>query len=153
MSTYENMINAIKDAPWIQIAKNELGVAEFPGDANNPRIIEYHSTTHYGLEDEKLSWCSSFVNWCIEQSGKEGTDNVAARSWSNWGSAITKPVPGCIAVLWREEPSSWKGHVGFYIGDHPTNSKFILLLGGNQNDSVCVSAYDKSHVLGFRWPK
>lgn len=144
---------AVANAPWMATAGGELGVKEYPGDADNPRIIEYHATTAYGAKDDEVSWCSAFVNWCIEQHGIDGTDNAAARSWLNWGKAIRTPVPGCITVLWRESPNSWKGHVGFYVGKHPTNDQFILLLGGNQSDSVCVAAYKKERVLSFRWPE
>ncbi len=143
---------AVENAPWMEIAGKEIGVKEFPGDADNPRIIEYHATTTYGSKDDEVSWCSAFVNWCLENVGIEGTDNVGARSWLNWGTTIKKPVPGCITVLWRESPDSWKGHVGFYLADHPTHSNYILLLGGNQGDSVCVAAYEKTRILGFRWP-
>jgi uncharacterized protein (TIGR02594 family) len=143
---------ATADVPWIEIAEGELGVKEYPGDADNPRIIEYHATTSYGSKDDEVSWCSAFVNWCIEKSGRHGTDNAGARSWLNWGKSIRNPVPGCVTVLWRESPDSWKGHVGFYVGEHPTNSQYILMLGGNQGDSVCVAAYEKKRVLSFRWP-
>lgn len=143
---------SVENAPWMAIAEAELGIKEYPGDADNPRIIEYHSTTTYGSRDDEISWCSSFVNWCIEKSGIDGTDNAGARSWEGWGKSISKPVPGCIAVLWRQSPESWKGHVAFYVGEHEQNNKYILLLGGNQGDSVCVAAYEKRRVLSFRWP-
>jgi uncharacterized protein (TIGR02594 family) len=142
------------DTPWLAMAEAEkaAGVKEYPGDADNPRIIEYHSTTSYGARDDEVSWCSSFVNWCLSEADIEGTDNAGARSWLHWGMPLKQPIKGCITVLWRKSPNSWEGHVAFYVGDHPQNNSYILLLGGNQGDSVCVAAYEKLRVLGFRWP-
>ncbi|MEZ6933584.1 TIGR02594 family protein [Aeromonas sp. BC14] len=148
------MVKKTSQAPWLNIAQQELdkGIKEFPGDADNPRIVEYHSCTSYGSSDDETPWCSSFANWCMKQCGIEGTHNVAAQSWLHWGKAIATPIEGAVTILWRESPSSWKGHVGFFIGEHPTNKDYILLLGGNQGDSVCVAAYEKKRVLGFRFP-
>lgn len=60
-------------------AKQELlrGVAEVPGPADNPRIVLYHSTTVGGAAPDEVSWCSSFVNFCVEQAGMKGTNNKA----------------------------------------------------------------------------
>lgn len=143
------------NSPWMAYAEAEAkaGVREFPGDADNPRIIEYFSATSYGAaEHDEVSWCSAFANWCMKKAGIEGTGNVGARSWLHWGQQIASPKTGCVTVLWRNKPSSWEGHVGFYVGEHPTNSAYILLLGGNQGDCVCVAAYEKARVLGFRRP-
>ena len=143
-----------KGPKWLLLAEAEraAGVREYPGDADNPRIVEYHSYTSYGSPDDETPWCSSFANWCMEKSGIEGTNSAAARSWLYWGTAISKPQLGAVTILWRGSPSAEKGHVGFYIGEHPSNPGYILLLGGNQGDCVCVAAYKKDRVLGFRMP-
>jgi hypothetical protein len=54
-----------------------------------------------------------------------------------------------IAVLWRDEPSSWKGHVGFWLREDATH---VHLLGGNQLDEVREHTYPRLCVLGYRWP-
>jgi uncharacterized protein (TIGR02594 family) len=138
-----------EDFPWLSVAMAERGVKEFPGNGDNPRIVEYlHSTTldaPYDSNDE-TPWCSAFVNWCIERSGYEGTDSAWARSWLNWGKKATRPVRGCIVVFKREAQS---GHVGFYLGK--TGSK-IAVLGGNQSDEVNESKYPTSRLLSYRVP-
>lgn len=69
------MVKKTSQAPWLNIAQQELdkGIKEFPGDADNPRIVEYHSCTSYGSSDDETPWCSSFANWCMKQCGIEGT--------------------------------------------------------------------------------
>jgi uncharacterized protein (TIGR02594 family) len=137
---------------WMHIALGEMkrGIREVSGTQHNPRIIEYHKTTTLQAGRDESAWCSSFTNWCMKQSGLAGTDKANARSWLDWGSEITQPRYGCVVVLWREDPSSWKGHVGFFLAHR--NAKKMLLLGGNQGDSVSIAAYPRHRLLSYRWP-
>lgn len=130
---------------WYEIARRELGTKELIGIADNPRIVEYHSTTTLRATDDEVPWCSSFVNWCIKRAGYTGTRSAAARSWTNWGTKIHKPVKGCIVVLTR----TGGGHVGFYEGEDTSN---IMVLGGNQDDAVNVRRYRKDRLLCYVLP-
>ncbi len=136
------------DFPWLAIALAEKGTHEFPGNADNPRVVEYLHSTNLGTpswNEDETPWCSAFVNWCVEKSGYEGTDSAWAKSWLTWGKPVKKPVVGCIAVFTRESG----GHVGFYMGETKTK---VRVLGGNQSDEVNESPQDKSRLLGYRLP-
>jgi hypothetical protein len=60
-------------------------------------------------------------------------------------------------VFSRSSPGSFGGHVGFFLEDHGDQ---ILVLGGNQGDSVRRSLIPKSGAWGsqqmalltYRWP-
>jgi uncharacterized protein (TIGR02594 family) len=141
--------------PWVNVAHGELGQRDYPGPQYNPRVVEYLATTDQAVNDDETSWCSAFVNWCMIRSGQPGTNNAAARSWLTYGQALSAPRPGCIVVLWRESPQSWKGHVGFFDG-WDTGGR-VRLLAGNQGggadwDEVCVTTFPKERILAFRWP-
>lgn len=136
-------------APWLALARAEIGVRTFPPGHSNPRITAYHAGTNIAGYDDKASWCSSFVNWVLAQCAIKGTGSALARSWLTWGEPLAMPVPGCIAVLWRDDPASWRGHVGFWLRDDATQ---VHLLGGNQLDAVCENGYPRTCVLGYRWP-
>lgn len=138
-----------KHAPWMAIAQQELGVAQFPLGHSNPRITDYHADTNIRGYDDKASWCSSFVNWCLLKVGIPGTGSALARSWLDWGDPLPLPVPGCIVVLYRGDPNGWKGHVGFYLRH---DAQYVYLLGGNQLEQVREHFYPTESVLGFRWP-
>ena len=137
---------------WLPIARKEIGTEEISGPDDNPRITEYHHSCDDTVSDDEVAWCSSFVNWCIGEAGYRGTRSRAARSWMKWGTALPlrEPAMGCVVVLWRDNPSSWKGHVGFYVGEDETH---IEMLGGNQSNEVCTKRFPKDRVLGFRWLK
>jgi len=132
----------------MQVAWQELGVEEFAGPADNPRIVEYHAACDNAETGDEVPWCSSFVNWCMKEAGEPRTRSRAARSWLEWGVKITEPVFGCVCVLWREAPDSWKGHVGFWLGDVGAG---VALLSGNQSNEVTVKLFPEERVLGYRW--
>jgi len=134
---------------WYSLALEEMGQRERPGDEHNPRILQYHMSTSIKSTEDEVSWCSAFVNWCIINSGKKGTNSAVARSWLKWGKQLDKPKIGAITVLWRKSRYSWQGHVGFFVSQSDTH---ISLLGGNQHDRVCISSYEKQRLLGYRWP-
>ncbi len=137
------------DHPWMAIARGEIGTAQYPIGQSNPRITEYHADTNICGYDDKASWCSSFVNWCFGLAGITGTRSALARSWLDWGEELHTPTPGCVAVLYRDDPNSWKGHVGFYLRH---DERFVYLLGGNQLEQVREHFYPIESVLSYRWP-
>lgn len=134
-------------APWLDIARAEIGVKEIPGSKHEKRILEYHKATSLESTEDEVPWCSSFVSWCLEKAGVPSTRNAWARSYLAWGTKIERPVVGCIVVFSRGASS---GHVAFYIDESDAG---IQCLGGNQGNKVCLSTYPKSRVLGYRIPK
>ncbi|MDW5441485.1 TIGR02594 family protein [Polaromonas sp. SM01] len=135
--------------PWMPVAAAEIGVRSFAPGQSNPRITAYHAHTNIRGYDDKASWCSSFVNWSLIQVGVTGTGSALARSWLDWGEPLEQPVTGCIVVLSREDPGSWKGHVGFFLRIADDQ---VVLLGGNQLEQVREHGYPLASVLGYRWP-
>ena len=147
--------DATSDAPWVAIARGEFGQRDYPGPRHNPRVVEYLNSTSLQANFDETSWCSAFLNWCMVKARQRGTNNAAARSWLSYGQALSNPRPGCIVVLWRESPSSWKGHVGFFDGWDVGNR--VRFLAGNQGggvsrDEVCVANFPQERILGYRWP-
>lgn len=143
---------------WLEIARAEIGVKEIKG-GENKRILEYHASTTLKAKEDEIPWCSSFVNWCIEQAGLPGTKSAAAISWASYGERLTEPKEGAICVIRQRAKgtdqatgSSSGNHVGFFL--KITDGR-IYLLGGNQSDSVKESSFGlKSYdVVAYRWPK
>ena len=151
-------LESYKRAPWMEIAKNEIGIEEIYGiKNNNPRILEYHEAAGYNkklmgreITDDWIgnirdAWCGSFVYWCLWKSGIKKEDlnkkGYNAFSWKNWGKKVDKPAYGAIAIL------SYS-HIAFVAGKKGDE---IILLGGNQTGGdentygkVCYSAAKKS---------
>lgn len=133
----------------IQKALSQYGVKEVTGKAANPQIIKYFETLGYDgakLHDE-TAWCSAFVNWVAKTENYAYTGKLNARSWLTIGESTAIPTLGDIVILWRESPTSWKGHVGFFVKQ---TKRYVYILGGNQNNSVSIKAYPKSNVLDYK---
>lgn len=133
---------------WLSLARDEMGVKEVEGLADNPRIIEYHSTCAMRAQSDEVPWCSAFANWVMWKCGIKGTGSAAARSWLKWGLEC-EPKKGAVVILKRGKSES-QGHVGFCVAINPL---VVSVLGGNQADSVCIKRYWRKDVLAYRWPR
>ena len=133
----------------IEIALSQVGIKEISGKKDNPEVIKYFDEIGYNgkqLKDE-TAWCSAFANWVCKMAGVDYSKKLNARSWLKIGNKTTEPQVGDVVVFWRGSPSSWKGHVAFFIRD---TKNWIYVLGGNQNNQVKISAYPKSRLLEYR---
>lgn len=133
----------------LEIALSQVGIKEIAGKKDNPEVLKYFNSIGFDgfkLKDE-TAWCSAFMNWVMKESNNEITGKLNARSWLNVGISVENPCIGDIVVLWREKPSSWKGHVGLFIRE---TKNWIYVLGGNQSNQVKISAYPKSRLLSYR---
>ncbi len=134
----------------LKLAFEELGVKEIPGGTHEDRIVQYARESGIpNINDDETPWCSIFVNWIAFKLGLKKTDSASARSWNSVGKRTDNPQPGDIVVFWRESPTSWKGHVGFFLG-FSNDRKLVFCLGGNQGNAVSIQSYDAKKVLQFR---
>lgn len=111
-------------------------------------IQDYLTTGGQNLDPQTTAWCAAAVNASLSKAGVQGTGSNMARSFLDWGSAVDKPQVGDLAVFSRGDPNGVFGHVGFFDGYNEDGT--IRVLGGNQGDSVSVSSYSPSNLLGFR---
>lgn len=135
----------VKDA--CKIAEGYIGIKEIRGKNHNKVIQSFFERAVGVLYSDETAWCAAFVNSCLIEAGMKGTGKLNARSFLNWGVNSKNPQVGDIIVFWRGSKSSWKGHVGFYVGE---SGKYVKVLGGNQSDKVCIKNYPKKRILGYR---
>lgn len=141
----------------LAIARGEHGTNEIRGGRDNPRVVEYHQTTTLRARDDETAWCSSFVNWTMEQAGIRGTDSAAARSWLNWGQAVPIDAasvrPGDVIVFPRGNNPA-QGHVAI-VSEVLDNGR-VSVIGGNQgvrgenHDGVTYAERRLSDAIGLR---
>lgn len=99
----------------------------------NPVILAFFSATTTGDPGtDSVSWCSAFVNWCLQRANRARTNCAIAQSFLCYGKA-TSPALGQIAVFRKTSGSGscceTGGHVAFYLGE---SGDEIQILGGNQ---------------------
>lgn len=138
------------------LAERFVGIEEVGGQVDNPQIMSMLKLDNTWPENDEVPWCSAFVNYICWLARLPRSKDLRARSWLTIGKGITldDAVPGDIIVLQRgtgEQPGpeviDAPGHVGFYAG---RTSDLIEVLGGNQSDTVKISRYPKSRLLGVR---
>jgi uncharacterized protein (TIGR02594 family) len=134
----------------INIALSQYGVTETIGQLHNPIVLNYFKETgHSWVTTDETAWCSAFISWVALQAKVERSQKLTARSWLQVGTEIKNPKLNDVVVFWRSKRSSWKGHVGFFIG-YTVDKKYIYVLGGNQNNQVNIKRYPAYRLLGFR---
>ena len=137
----------MSDQPWIKEARKFIGLHEVKGAQHAPEIVQFwKDIKRGGIKDDETPWCSAFVGAMLERASVPSSRNEGARSYLDWGLKLAFPVPGCVVVFSRDGG----GHVGFVVG--LDNAARLMVLGGNQSDAVNVRAFDRSRVVGYRWP-
>jgi len=135
----------------IEKAFSYYGLKEFAGVKHNPVILDFFKAIgHKWVDDDETAWCAAFANYCCLSTIGKHTGKLNARSFLEFGVRTTTPKLGDLVVLWRVSPDSWKGHVGFYISE---SENHVYLLGGNQDNQVCIKPYPKERVLSYQIPR
>jgi uncharacterized protein (TIGR02594 family) len=132
---------------WLIEARKNISTTETKGPRHTAAVLEYwRSSKLSGIKDDETPWCAAFVGAMLERTGIKSTRSDSAKSYLTWGQPLKQPLPGCVAVFWRDGG----GHVGFVVGQD--SDRRLLVLGGNQSDAVNVKAFDRARVLSYRWP-
>ena len=122
---------------------SQLGESAIAGPVNNQTIVNYFNYTSWqpGTDDE--NWCSAYANYVTFNSVGSGSGLANARSWLDWGTAVTQPRTGDIVVFWRVSPDSWQGHVGIVHGEGAPGGIAILnyLVGARRAGSGAVELH------------
>ncbi|MCF6298104.1 MAG: TIGR02594 family protein [Flavobacteriaceae bacterium] len=151
--------------PWMEVALEEAKLAKGIHEDFKPTITmvkKYHNhcnifdnpKTLKTVEDEDLSWCASFVNWCLDQTDYKGSKSAGSQSilWKEGKlfKRIKEPVFGAIVVMTNHRKDNGKktgfGHVTFLYG--VDNNENLICLGGNQGQTIKFSRYKTEGVSG-----
>lgn len=143
------------------IALNYIGVKEIPGTLqNNALIMAMHHSVASWPENDETPWCSAFVNWvCFQlQPFVPMSRSLMARSWLRVGNPVTLSGAerGFDIVIFQRgsgvQPDATvtnaPGHVGFFSARDSHGR--VLVLGGNQGNTVSILPYPAEAVLGVR---
>lgn len=153
-------------APWMEIAIEQAKLAKGVDEEFEPMYsmaksyLRFVGNTHEPTDGVYGPWCASFMNWCMNESGNKYAKSASSlapihQDFQKKFKKIDEPIYGCIVVY--KHISKWKGHTGFLYG-MDSDGKY-LLLGGNQRDTIKLSAYGeytskskKKKLYGFYVP-
>lgn len=137
----------------MEIAHAELGIRETAGpDATSEILAYFREVGREDITSDEVAWCGAVYGACIARAGIEVTvprhRRLLARAYLEQGVPIEAPRYGCGVILARPEGGPEAGHVGFVTGWTATE---VMVLGGNQANSVSIAAFPRARVLGYRW--
>lgn len=119
----------------VGVAKTYQGMHEGKNSRSLMNLIK--------VNPRKTPWCAAFANAVLKKTGKKGTGSLTAKSFMGWGKRVTRPVAGDVVILRNKHGY----HVGFYVG---RKGGQVLVIGGNQSNSVKVTAYSARSVVQYR---
>jgi uncharacterized protein (TIGR02594 family) len=132
---------------WLKSARAFIDLREIPGKATAPVIARWLRQLKAWWSDDETPWCGTFVAAVFEGEGIRRPKHwYRAKAWLDFGTPIREPALGAVVVFERKGG----GHVGFVVGNDERGR--LMVLGGNQGDSVNIAPFDRSRVLGYRWP-
>jgi uncharacterized protein (TIGR02594 family) len=157
INCYRRIAMKKKEISAYEIAQRFVGIKEVSGSTANPQILAMLKLDQEWPEDDSVAWCSGFVNYVAWLLRLPRSKSLRARSWLTIGEVIglEDAEAGFDVVIFKRGGGNQPGpnvidapgHVGFFAG---VEGKNILVLGGNQSDSVSISSYAKSRLLGVR---
>lgn len=117
------------EAPWLDRAQLYVGAG--------PQKV--------GVKRRSL-WCAEGLNQFLRMVGIRGTNSAMASSFARYGSSVSGPKRGAIAVMSRGKRG---GHVGIVMED---KGKYVKVLSANHGGRVGIGLYPKSRIYSYRWP-
>ncbi len=135
------------DLAWMIEAKKHIGLKEVSGKAHNPTILSWLKSLGAWWSEDETAWCGTFIAHCLKVAGVKYPKHwYRALDYVNYGSKLTKPAYGCVAIKTRQGG----GHVCFVVGRDEKTRKLVCI-GGNQSNMVCYALYAESNFQEFRW--
>ncbi|KFC04430.1 hypothetical protein GTGU_03152 [Trabulsiella guamensis ATCC 49490] len=136
-----NVGNSAEQAPWMKIALEQAKLWAGKYETEISRSTNYHKEIGINLPSlvgDNNAWCASFVNYCLISANpayKKSNKPARALSFSTDSinfKKIDSPVYGAIACFKRKKG----GHVCFVVANSDQTPGNIIVLGGNQSDSI-----------------
>ncbi|MFO0699089.1 MAG: TIGR02594 family protein [Nitrospira sp.] len=139
------------------LAQRFVGIAEVPHQSSNPHILAMLQLDEKWPEGDHVPWCSAFLNYVAWLLRLPRSKDLRARSWLQIGQSmsIEEASVGFDVVILKRGATNQPGpdvidapgHAGFYAG---IDGDSVLVLGGNQGDSVNVARFPMKRLLGIR---
>jgi uncharacterized protein (TIGR02594 family) len=92
-------------------------------------------------------WCARFMNMVLERSGHRGTGSNMASSFAGYGTRVSGPQVGAIAVMSRGKRG---GHVGIVSGLDGSGNPIVI--SGNYNRRVAEAVIPRGRIYAYVMP-
>ena len=91
-------------------------------------------------------WCARFMNMVLEKTGHQGTGSDLAASFAHYGTRVSGPQVGAIAVMGRRGG----GHVGVVTGIDAHGNP--IMISGNNGNRVREAPVSRGRIYAYVMP-
>lgn len=140
---------------WLKLARSDLGICETPGRGTNKIISGYfRDAGHPEIDDDETAWCAAASCSWLKRAGfpiPPKATSLMAMSFEAYGRKLETFKPGAICVFYRsaKREKTWQRHVAIGVRETKTH---IVVIGGNQSNSVSEAKFPKRDLVTMRWP-
>src|SRR5262249_2130240 len=92
-------------------------------------------------------WCARFMNMVLQHTGHRGTGSDMANSFANYGTRVSGPQVGAIAVMSRGRGG---GHVGIITGIDASGNP--IMISGNNGNRVREAPVSRGRIYAYVMP-
>jgi uncharacterized protein (TIGR02594 family) len=92
-------------------------------------------------------WCARFMNMVLQKTGHQGTGSDMANSFAHYGTRVSGPQVGAIAVMSRGRRG---GHVGIITGIDAHGNP--IMISGNNGNRVREAPISRGRIYAYVMP-
>ena len=92
-------------------------------------------------------WCARFMNMVLQHTGHQGTGSDMASSFARYGTRVSGPQVGAIAVMSRGRRG---GHVGIITGIDGRGNP--IMISGNNGNRVREAPISRGRIYAYVMP-
>lgn len=92
-------------------------------------------------------WCARFMNMVLQHTGHRGTGSDMASSFASYGTRVSGPQVGAIAVMGRGRGG---GHVGIITGVDAAGNP--IMISGNNGNRVREAPVSRGRIYAYVMP-
>ncbi|MBR0907487.1 TIGR02594 family protein [Bradyrhizobium liaoningense] len=92
-------------------------------------------------------WCARFMNMVLQHTGHQGTGSDMASSFARYGTRVSGPQVGAIAVMSRGRRG---GHVGIITGIDAQGNP--IMISGNNGNRVREAPVSRGRIYAYVMP-
>lgn len=92
-------------------------------------------------------WCARFMNMVLQHTGHQGTGSDMASSFARYGTRVSGPQVGAIAVMSR---GGRGGHVGIITGIDARGNP--IMISGNNGNRVREAPVSRGRIYAYVMP-
>jgi uncharacterized protein (TIGR02594 family) len=97
--------------------------------------------------DRGSLWCARFMNMVLQHTGHRGTGSDLANSFASYGTRVSGPQVGAIAVMTRGRSG---GHVGIITGIDASGKP--IMISGNNGNRVKEAPVSRGRIYAYVMP-